>query len=781
MTRLYNLESYPELCAYTNLYEKKVENSLAAYKNFLDKYRKQGYCSNSLHPKKLSFRDKPIPMQHLGIELSGDNHNLYVIPDRINSLSLSSILNPGEDYIYKSVYHYWNYRHQIANNIDLNKPVVIIDLNSLSNESYCSLQFEQHNNSYYDIPIIDNRSEANSDFKLSLKLWDIHNNIYRDLAQEILARNFPQLATEENTIEFLKSYLQKIEIFKIAQSQSNSDDFSIIAEISYQGKVYYKSVTLDISLLEDIIINRIDIQAIAIFANQHSEYSFVLISHYNFLPKFREAFNNNKIFIPDNRSTEFSQIWLEKQQHNFPLFGQYLDKIKFQIKNSSGEAEWIEVLSEEEQDHIYYEGSSETKQFIARIQETGQDYFTLSSNSATLPIQINDKDYIIQGNAQDYLIIHPLKAANTELEKLQIRIEFLLKLGSVPELRVRDKDNKYKIEARWRDRVEIIRLLDHIPLNTILENRRKKNCFIPSSEKLQQFSDALSPIKNINSFKEAMDLEKNINSAYKIIHKTNNNADLFLNLDSERSSVKELKTTINSLNTSGIINELLKYIQGKGKCNSKKYKKPEYKNFIKTLIIFIGKTYKLSDNLDLKPFFNPAVIELACKNKEIRNEYFLFLSRVALTQELQSNYFKVFSNFWVSNQPLYQLEEYLWGYSRILFWYFEFNNKNDINYQEHFTKILNYLLTGKNLNRGYKQNAFLSLIYLFTFRDPYLKQKFCTPESEEYKLAEQVVDKYKNDPVYLRVIPDKPLNEYFEDLLKGKSSQKALDQLLTVD
>ena len=184
MTRLYNLESYSELCAYTNLYETEIKSSLAGYKDFLDKYRKQGCCINSLHPQELSFRDKPIPMQHLGIELSEDKNNLYVVPDRINSLSLRTFLNPGELYIYKSVYHYWNYRHQIANNIDLNKPVIIIDLNSLTNESYCSLEFKRHENSLYDIPVIDNRSEASKDFKLPLELKDIHNNIYCALAKK---------------------------------------------------------------------------------------------------------------------------------------------------------------------------------------------------------------------------------------------------------------------------------------------------------------------------------------------------------------------------------------------------------------------------------------------------------------------------------------------------------------------------------------------------------------------------------------------------------------------
>ena len=782
MTRLYNLESYSELCAYANLYEKKVESSLAAYKNFLDKYKKQGYCSNSIHPKELNFRDDLIREQHLGIELSKDNNNLYIIPDRINSLSLSNILNPGEDYIYKSVYHYWNYRHQIANNINLNKPVVIIDLNSLSNESYCLLEFKKHEKTIYYIPIIDNRTERDINFKLSRQFWDIHNNIYYDLAQEILARNFPKLAHDNNNIESLKSYLQKIEIFKIAQSQTDSDNFSVIAEISYQEKVYYKSVTLDISLLENIIINRIDIQVIAIFANQHPGYSFILISDYNFLAKFKEAFNNSNIFIPDNRLTKFPQIWLEKQQQNFPLFGQYLDKIKFQIKKD-GKEQWIEVLSEEEQEHIYYEGESETKEFIARIQETRQDYFKLSYPYNVLPIQINEQDYCLNGKIQEYKITHPWSELKAKSEELIVRIEFIVKLGSVPKLRVRDKDNKYKIAAKLCDRVKIIQLVDHIPWETIKQNRRQKNCFVPSPEKCQQFIDALSPIKNINSIKEAIKFRNNIEQGLSVIHRPNRNTDLFLNINCDNLSVEQSKKIIKSLNNSGMLNTVIQYIEKPSNSGGRNLQE-KAKDFVKRFILFIGKFYKLSDNLDLQPFFEPQFIESAYQ--KVGGEYFLFLSRVALTKEFKLIYFKLFVNLWSRNQPLYQLEEFLWGYSRILLWYFEFDSKVDINYKEHFTKILSYLLTGltstgKKLTQGYKQNAFLSLIYLLTFREPSLEQEFCAPESKEYQLAEQVVNKYRSDPVKMKAIPDKPLNEYFEDLLKGNSSQEVLNQLLEAD
>ena len=121
-----------------------------------------------------------------------------------------------------------------------------------------------------------------------------------------------------------------------------------------------------------------------------------------------------------------------------------------------------------------------------------------------------------------------------------------------------------------------------------------------------------------------------------------------------------------------------------------------------------------------------------------------------------------------------------------MLWYSEFYNhyqKNEFFYLNHFRLIAEYLcsdsiIAGNNQSKEYQKNAFLSLIYLLTFRE--IDSQFCTPKSEEYKLAEQVVNKYKKSPVNLNIIPDKPLNEYFEELLKSKSSQKAIRDLVEV-
>lgn len=157
-----------------------------------------------------------------------------------------------------------------------------------------------------------------------------------------------------------------------------------------------------------------------------------------------------------------------------------------------------------------------------------------------------------------------------------------------------------------------------------------------------------------------------------------------------------------------------------------------------------------------------------------------------MTKEFQLSYFKLFLSPWYYNQELYKLDKYLWGYSRILIWYSEFHaqyRKDEFNYLEHFKLIIDYLLSDfivadRQKYKEYQRNAFLSLIYLLTFREV---EPFCTAKSEEYKLAQDVIDKYRKSPVYLRAIPDKSLNECFEELLKGNSSQDTIGRILKAD
>ena len=782
MTRLFNLESYSELCTQANLYEREISSSLD-YKSFFDRHR-EGYRHDSFYPQELTVQDKLIPLKHLGVSLSQDFTDLYVVADRINSLSLRNFLRAGEKYIYRSVYHYWNYCQQIANNLDLNNSVVIVDLGSLSNEPYCSLQFEILPNSPYPIPIIDNRREASSDFKLPLNIKNIHHNIYHALAQEILAYNFPQLATNNNTVEHLKSYLQKIEVFKLAQSQSESTNFSIIVEIFEREKIYYKSISLDISLLEEVVINRIDVRAISRFVQKYPEHLFVLISDYNFLAKFREALNSSNIFIPENYLAEFPQIWLEKQQLNFPLFGQYLDKIKFQIQRN-GETQWIEVLSTEEQEHIYYEGDPQTRRFIARIQETGQDYFKLLHPDTVLPIQINDLDYCINGIVQEYQILHPLSELKASIEELRVRIEFIIKLGSVPELKVTDRENKYTIEARLQDYIEIATSLNCIPLKTILEYREQKfKTKIPNADLCNQIIRSLSSINKIDSFEQLPLINNSIRSANETIklYRKKQRSEPFLYVNPDLESLESLKSAIHYFFNTGVIQAIPDYFEDRSTVPRSQIQ--NINNTVNNVFNFIGRTHKFSEFHISQLFCNWQFIEKALY--KIGVAYFIFLAKVAFKKEFQLAYFNIFYSV-SKNKPCYQIKDYLWGYSRILLWYSEFYRQykdSELNYLKHFKSIANYLLdnkmlAGSNGSKAYQQDAFLALIYLLTFREADLQ--FCTTDSEEYQLAERVIEKYKISLVYLKAVPDQSLNECFEELLNGNSSQESARRIIEAE
>ena len=783
MSRLFNLESYSELCTHANLYETEILNPLA-YKNSLDKHQEYGYRNDSLYSQKLTIQDELIPLKHLGVNLSEDGQNLYVIRDRLDSLSLRNFLNPGEKYIYRSVYHYWNHRQQISNNLDLTNSLVVIDLGSMSDEAYCSLQFKQVPKTPYPIPIIDNRREIDLHFKLALNIKDIHDNIYRDLAQEILSRNFSQLAIDKNTVEHLKSYLQKAEVFKIAQSQTELTSLPIVVEICSDSKVYYKSVSLDIALLEKIVINRIDLKAIAQFAKKHSEYSFVLISDYNFLPKFREAVLCSNIFVPTNHLAEFPQIWQEKQRLNFPLFGQYLDKIKFQIQRD-GKIQWIEVLSKE-QDHIYYEGDPQTKHFTARIQETGQEYFTISSINTVLPIKINDRDYCLNGNTQGYYILHPLAKSEDSVEELKIRIEFIVKLGSVPELKVTDEENKYEIEARLQDYVEPEISLDCIPLTTILEYREQQfKTKIPNIDLCNKVTIPISSINKIESFQQLPLIKDRVRSANENIklYKRKQRTEPFLYINTNLKSLNDLKFAIDRFFYSGIIRAIANYFDDASDIPAGE--KQNINNAVNNALNFIGRTHKLSEPHISQLLFDYQFIQKV--TQKMGSQYYTVLAKVAFKQKFQLAYFQIFDLAFDNRKPCYQIEDYLWGYSRILLWYSEFYRqyqKSELDYLSHFKFITKHLLSSKIIASKdkptrYQQDAFLALIYLLTFREA--DAQFCTTESEEYQLAKGVIEKYRESLVFLKAVPNRSLNECLEELLNGNSSQESITGLVKAD
>ncbi|MEG3439445.1 hypothetical protein V0288_20125 [Pannus brasiliensis CCIBt3594] len=206
-------------------------------------------------------------------------------------------------------------------------------------------------------------------------------------------------------------------------------------------------------------------------------------------------------------------------------------------------------------------------------------------------------------------------------------------------------------------------------------------------------------------------------------------------------------------------------------------------------VILMGKLYKFLNYSNLDRFFQPLVLKNGLRN--LGYEYLHFLARVSVNKQLQIAYFNHFSQSLSrkngQQQPYYTYDKYLWGYSRILLWYSDFDfSLSEMNYREHFTLIINHLHTlavntqteeYKRKTGEYKRNAFLALIYLLTFRerDP----DFCTEDSPEYRNAIRLIEGFRDQEIHLSSVisdqPDRSLNQNFKELLLGQSEGNLLD------
>jgi hypothetical protein len=202
-------------------------------------------------------------------------------------------------------------------------------------------------------------------------------------------------------------------------------------------------------------------------------------------------------------------------------------------------------------------------------------------------------------------------------------------------------------------------------------------------------------------------------------------------------------------------------------------------NTAKFLLIFIGKTYQFSGSFSIDPLWTDLGDKVAWTKREgFSNEYFYCLSRIATTPALQTQYFGYFDRYYQSN------DYYLWGYGRILMWYFDFSEmgqnqaSQSIDYRNHFRKIVQYLdEQSTKTNWQNKQNGFLALIYLLTFR--MIDTDFCQPHTPERQMAEQMLSRYEGTDVRFKQIDTpKSLNQLFQELLEGNASETDVDALI---
>ncbi len=771
MTYLYHLDSYIDFYADTAIYnQENLSPSAQSYKNFLTGKGQSGYRWDTGLSEELSIADNGL--KRLGIEIGqdGSNRRLYVIPDNINLLALRNLIGIGDTYIYKTAYYYWNNLRQILKFADLNKPVTFIDLNSLGGDCVSSINFARHQSCEYPIPILDNRNKETENHNFSAR--EIYNNILEELAKEILKPYHSKLQSYETCQQHLVTGWKKRKLLQSLKLDSPS--IVIPCEILQGEKVYYKALPLAKERIEKTILNHIK-PALEELRSLSS--NPVVINPYECL----HLSPRENITVLPFRCLNFPQVWQSRREKYFPLFGQYLEQIEFEVKDENKQSLWLKLFSEDEQENIFYEGDGREKTFIGQIKEKGQNYFKLKSKISRLPIKINGKSYKINGEEQVYKISHTNEIK--ESESINIRIEFIINVGSTPKLKATNCSDNLEIQSE----LVTIPKLTFIPLERLKEARDKKL----SSEQVEKIESVISLVGELASRSRISNLsiqrDDKIREIYTIIkpiydklRKTNKKeSDILSNLNNKCYPL--LEDLLNNIYLQDIVNLIRDYMSITTIDISTDLRK-KISDHMNILFIFIGKLYQFSKVLPLDYFHETSNINSGIKI--YKREYYYFLARSSYTEERQIKYFKLFNMKDWTGKFYYYNKHYLWGYGRVLLWYFNYNYdniKNSISYYQHFQDLCSYLIRHQSsLEKENKTNAFLCLIYLLNFREKDLG--FCTLNTKEYRLGQEVINRYTTEKITLRAVSEKKaLNQYFQELLEGTMSEAEIGGLLELD
>jgi hypothetical protein len=207
---------------------------------------------------------------------------------------------------------------------------------------------------------------------------------------------------------------------------------------------------------------------------------------------------------------------------------------------------------------------------------------------------------------------------------------------------------------------------------------------------------------------------------------------------------------------------------------------PDKLELLKYFFIVTGKLYYFSRYLDFNMAKLFSLTDLFLKKRAYTNIFDVYLhclARISTNGELQKIYFDLFNKYFDSSvRNINSL--YLWGYGRVLRWYFDFSSSSSTNilkYRNHTKHIL--LRCQDQEEYSFLQNAFLSLIYILCFRQ--LDDEFCSPGTQEFDLAKQVIDKFKSKRIVLRQVDNrKSLNEIYQEVIEGNLSRDDIDKLL---
>ncbi|WP_254172757.1 hypothetical protein [Planktothrix pseudagardhii] len=771
MTQLFNLESYIKLCQYAYRFDKNPDELIHSMGNLPRKYKQELITEYGMIPYRVESVILNHRSQQLEIKTNENNflgekltqtgiQRLFIIRDTIDLLTLSTsqFLNYQETYLYQSAYYYWNYYQQFKH-LNPDKPLIFIDLDCLECDRLIPIQRDQQR-----IPILNTKEPLF--IQTPFNTVETYNQICRDIAIKILTNFFPDGNLEETAIAHLQKYLQKIAIIEQIPYGLKTESIPIIVEIMDSDQIYYKQVQLKLADLENIVNNRVDFSSLEKIVDPN--FHWILISQYNRFPIIKQRLPQFLCVSSDHQT--FPRVWEMKQNSNFPLFGIYLDTIEFEIgnkdKNNNPITQWIKLSDQA----ISYEGTQQT--LIGIIPETNQKVFRIpkNTNPARLPIKVNGKDYLKNQVPQSYEIFIENFPGTEDIE---IEIKFILKPDAPPKLEVSDISETYKITSKLVDRKEKeVKSFSYIPSKEIDSTREKK-----SSEQIKKItkSHLIAQLKPVleELFSELEIFASNpsrpinyntitqkIQQVYMAIPKRKSFQ--YINVFSSEAEIKDLRQMFN--------NPILKRIPA---LIIQSY--PKQKKFIGISIKFIEKLYGFSETCSLYENFKDFIDINILSNKEFNSKYSESLARTAISESQQQQYFSLFDSSYRSSS-----NQYLWGYARILLWYYNFQAKAEkFNYKNHFLLITNYLLS-KPANQfpyQYKQNAFLALCYLLTFQE--IDQDFFTADSQEKQQAIQVIKHFENEKLMLnQVSRRKSLNQLFSELIEGKASQSDIDGMI---
>ncbi|MCB8750123.1 hypothetical protein [Planktothrix agardhii] len=765
MTQLFNLESYIKLCQYAYQFDQNPDELIHSQGNLPRRYKQEliteyGMTSYRVDPVISNHRSQQLEVKtnknnFLGEELTQTGiQRLFIIRDTIDLLTLSTsqFLNYQETYLYQSAYYYWNYYQQLKH-LNPDKPLIFIDLDCFECDRLIPIQRDPEG-----IPILNTREPLF--IQTPFNTVETYNQICRDIAIKILTNFFPNSNLEESAIAHLQKYLQKIAIFEQIPSELNTESISILVEIMYSEQIYYKQVQLNLADIENIVNSRVNFSDLEKIVD--SNFHWILISQYNRFPIIKQRLPQFLCVSSDHQT--FPREWEEKKQNsNFPLFGIYLDTIEFAIGNrDKNVTQWIK-LSEQT---ISYEGVEQTLTGI--IPETNEKVFRIpkNTNPATLPIRVNGKDYLKNQVPQSYEIFIENFPGTEDIE---IEIKFILRPDAPPQLKVSDISETYKITSKLVDRKEQeVKSFGYIPYQQIDFTRKEK-----SSKQIQKITNShliakLKPVleqiftelENPSRPIDYNTITQKIRQVYIAIPKSKSLQ--YINVFSSEAEIQELRQMFNNPSLKKIPTLIIQSY-------------PEQKQFIGISIKFIGKLYGFSETCSLYENFQDLLEMNILRGKSFNSQYSESLARTAITESQQQQYFSLFNSHYRSSS-----NQYLWGYARILLWYYNFQSKaKNFNYKNHFLLITNYLLSkpANQFTDQYKQNAFLALCYLLTFRE--IDQDFFTRDSQEKQQAIQVIKHFKDEEVMLnQVSRKKSLNQLFAELIEGKASQSDIDGMI---